>query len=101
MAHRLAPEAAADLDEIWYYVAQESGNIERADRQVDAITKRFYLLSTHPYLGRKRDDDLRPGLRSFVVDGYVIIYRVTTAGDVLILHVLHGRRDLPDIVGAS
>ena len=100
MAHILAPEAAADLDEAWYYIARESGSIERADRQVDAITERFYLLSTHPHLGRQRDDDLRPGLRSFVVDNYVIIYRVTAAGDVLILHVPHGRRDLQQIVGS-
>jgi plasmid stabilization system protein ParE len=27
MAHRLAPRAAADLDDIWYYVAKESGSI--------------------------------------------------------------------------
>ena len=31
MAHRLAPEAEADLHDIWYYVAQESGSIEIAD----------------------------------------------------------------------
>jgi hypothetical protein len=28
MAHRLAPQAAADLDDIWYYVAIESGSVE-------------------------------------------------------------------------
>jgi hypothetical protein len=27
MAHRLAPRAETDLDEIWYYVAKESGSI--------------------------------------------------------------------------
>jgi len=25
MAHRVAPQAAADLDDIWFYVAKESG----------------------------------------------------------------------------
>jgi plasmid stabilization system protein ParE len=30
MAHRVAPRAAADLDDIWYYVAKESGSIEVA-----------------------------------------------------------------------
>jgi plasmid stabilization system protein ParE len=28
MAHRLAPRAERDLDEIWLYVAKESGSIE-------------------------------------------------------------------------
>ncbi len=52
MAHNVAPEAAADLDDAWYYIVQESGSIERANRQVDALTGRFHLLSIHPYLGR-------------------------------------------------
>jgi toxin ParE1/3/4 len=57
MAHRLAPRAAADLDDIWYYVAKESGSIETANRLIDSITDRFLLLARHPYLGRSRDDD--------------------------------------------
>ena len=32
MAHRLAPQAGAELDEIWYYIAKESHSIEIADR---------------------------------------------------------------------
>ena len=48
MAHRLAPEVEGDLDAIWYYIANESGSIEIADRQVDRITEAFYRLATHP-----------------------------------------------------
>jgi hypothetical protein len=43
MAHRLAPEAEAELDDIWYYIATESGSIEIADRVIDSITDRFLL----------------------------------------------------------
>jgi toxin ParE1/3/4 len=93
MAHRLSPAAEAELDDIWFYIAKESQSIEIADRVVDSITDRFFLLATHPHLGRRRDDDLRPGLRSFSVGDYVIIYRVEN-DDVLILHVMHGRRDI-------
>lgn len=64
-----------------------------ADRLVDSITDRFYLLATHPNIGRTRDQDLRPGLRSFAVAEYVILYRVQDE-DVLILRVLHGSRDI-------
>jgi toxin ParE1/3/4 len=93
MAHRLALEAEAELDDIWYYVAKESGSIDIADRLVDSITERFYLLARHPHIGRRRDEDLRPGLRSFPVGEYVIIYRVEE-DEVLILHVYRGSRDI-------
>jgi hypothetical protein len=45
MAHRLAPEAEAEveLDEIWYYIARESCSVEIADRLIDSITDRFFL----------------------------------------------------------
>jgi toxin ParE1/3/4 len=93
MAHRVAPQAEAELDNIWYYVAKESGSVEIADRLIDSITERFYLLACHPHIGRRRDEDLRPGLRSFPVGEYVIIYRVEEK-DVLILHVFRGSRDI-------
>ena len=93
MAHRLAPQAETELREIWHYIAQESGSAEIADRLIDSITRRFYLLSTHPYAGRRRDSDLRPGVRSFPVGEYVILYRIENK-DVFILHVLRGSRHL-------
>jgi toxin ParE1/3/4 len=97
MSHRVAPQAEADLDHIWYYVAKESGSVEIADRLIDSITERFYLLSRYPHVGRHRDDDLRPGLRSFPVGEYVIIYRVED-NNVLILHVYRGSRDIEGLL---
>jgi toxin ParE1/3/4 len=66
MGHRRTPQADSDLDDIWYYVATSSGNVDTADRLVDSITYRFDLLATHPNIGRARED-LRSGLRSFPV----------------------------------
>lgn len=48
MPHRAAPEVEAELDDIWYYVAKESGSIEIADRLIDSITDRFFLLCPLP-----------------------------------------------------
>ncbi len=98
MAHRVALQAEAELDGIWYYTAKESGSIEIADRLVDSITQRFLLLSRHPRLGRRRDEELRPGLRSFSVGQYVILYRIE-GEDVLILHVIRGSRNLDALLG--
>jgi plasmid stabilization system protein ParE len=64
MAHRLSPEAETDLDEIWLYVAKEAG-VEIADRLIDSIAERFWLISLYPHIGRRRDHDLLPGLQSF------------------------------------
>ena len=97
MPHRVAPQAESDLDDIFDYVARESGGTEIADRLIDSITGRFLLLARHPHIGRSRDDELRPGLRSFAVGEYVIIYRVQNS-DVLILRVLQGRRDIAGLL---
>ena len=43
MAHRLAPEAEADVDELWYYVATNT-SVDTADRFVESLTTRFFLL---------------------------------------------------------
>ncbi len=47
MKHRLAPEAEADLLEIWLYVA-EGASLETADRFVESLTATFVLLTAHP-----------------------------------------------------
>ena len=46
MAHGVAPQAETDLDDIWLYVARESGSMDVATRLIDAITGRFLLLAT-------------------------------------------------------
>jgi len=76
MDFRVAPQAESDLDEIWYFLATQSNSVDVADRVIDSITARFALLATHPYVGRRRDEDLRPGVRTFTVGDYLIAYRV-------------------------
>ena len=97
MAHRVAPQAEVDLDNIWYYIATESGSIDLADRWMDSLTGRFLLLTRHPHIGRSRDE-LGAGMRSFPVGEYIIVYCVEDS-DVLILRVVHGRRDLEALFG--
>ena len=91
---RLSPEAESELDQIWLYLAEVTGSAEVASRVIARITGQFWYLALHPRLGRRRDSDLRPGLRSLAIDEYVIIYRMDAEGGVLVLHILHGRRDI-------
>jgi hypothetical protein len=39
MAHRVAPQVAADLDDIWYFVAIERGSVEIASRLSSSRSK--------------------------------------------------------------
>jgi plasmid stabilization system protein ParE len=55
MAHRLAPQAETDLLEIWHYVATNS-SVDVADRLVEGLTTRFFLLANYPLAGRQRDE---------------------------------------------
>ena len=78
-------------------MARESGSSDIATRLIEVITDRFWLLAQHPQIGRRRDADLRPGLRSFSVGEYVIVYRIE-GEDVLILHVMRGSRDIAGLL---
>ncbi len=71
----------------------------RADRLADEFAACFYRLSSFPRMGQERPD-LRPGLRSFPVDDYTVLYEIE-GEDVRIVHVLHGRRDLPGLLGSE
>ena len=95
---RLAPEAEAELDDIWLHIAREGGNIDLANSVIEDITERCWLLARYPYLGRSRGEDLRPGLRSLAVGDYIVMYRIELDDTALILHVVQGRRDLNSIV---
>jgi toxin ParE1/3/4 len=93
MAHRVAPQARHDLDEIWDYIFKETGAEAAADRAIDMIVESFSLLAEWPRIGRRRDE-LRRGLRSYPAGNYLIFYRISRR-DVVVLRVLHSRRDIP------
>ena len=93
---QFTPEAEADLDNIWLYIAKESQSIERAELILDRFSMVFSGLARNPYMGRKRDD-IRPGYRSFPMGGYIVFYRLIGTEEILVLRVVHGRRDLEQI----
>ncbi|HUE20719.1 MAG TPA: type II toxin-antitoxin system RelE/ParE family toxin [Bryobacteraceae bacterium] len=95
---RLSPEAEAELDGIWIYLARESGSIDIATRVVESINERIWLLARHPHVGRRRDD-LGPGVRSITAGDYVVLHRIAEDDVVSILHVVHGGRDIDALFG--
>jgi toxin ParE1/3/4 len=92
---RVSSAARSDLDEIWFYIAQD--NVEMADRFIRALVSRFPKLAETPQLGRPRKE-LSPHLRSFPFGHYVIFYRPMENG-IEIARILHGARDFPPLLG--
>jgi len=91
--YRVSPRARADLDDIWFYIAQD--NAAAADKLILAIVSRFPKLALMPELGRQRAE-LSPRLRSFPVGRYIIFYRPMDGG-IEVVRILHGARDYPPL----
>lgn len=84
------PEAENDLDEIWWYIAQD--NPDNADKLLDEIEQTSRELARFKNMGRNRDE-LHPGLQSFSVGKYLIFY-MPISGGIEIVRVLHGMMDI-------
>jgi toxin ParE1/3/4 len=89
MRYRVSADAERDLDEIFVFWAKRAG-VEIADRVIDKITGRFWLLGEYPDAG-KSAEDIAAGVKCFPAGKYLIYYRKTRRGTD-ILHVFHGAR---------
>ncbi len=90
MRYRISADAERDLDEIFLYWA-ERVNLEIADRVVDSITDRFWLLGQHPDAG-KAAGTIAAGVKCFPAGKYLIYYHKSRHGTD-ILHIFHGAQD--------
>ena len=59
------PDAFADLDEIWEYIAQD--NVDAADRVLADIHSTLTTLAASPHIGHRRPDLTTRPLRFHVV----------------------------------
>jgi toxin ParE1/3/4 len=90
MRYRLTELAELDLEEIFLYWA-ERASLEAAERILDGIVDRFWLLGEHPDAGRL-SEEIATGVRCFPAGNYLIYYRPTRHGTD-ILHIFHGARE--------
>jgi toxin ParE1/3/4 len=86
-------QAQNDINEILHFIAAD--NLNAAVAFADRLTELFELLAGNSKVGRERPD-LQEGIRSFPEGNYVIFYR-TWAGEVAIVRILHGARDLEEL----
>jgi toxin ParE1/3/4 len=67
-------------------------NPTAADRLLITFYEKLALLARHVLPGQPRDE-LRPGIRSFVVGKYAVYYEVVD-GRIRVVRVLHAARDV-------
>jgi toxin ParE1/3/4 len=88
---RFSPRAFADIADIHGYIAQHSPRAATAVAAQIRITSQ--LLARYPALGRETDI---PGVRVFPTARYpYLVYHKIQRGELIVIHVRHGRRDMP------
>ena len=93
---QLTPLAAEDLDEIWWFIGEDS--IVAADRVEMEIVATCRRLAKHPLMGTKRQDLTSLPVRFWIVTrfpNYLIVYRPETV-PLQVIAVLHAKRDLKE-----
>jgi toxin ParE1/3/4 len=92
----LHPQAFADLDEIWEYIAAD--NLDAADRVREEIYATIQSIVPFPYVGHSRPDLTSKPLRFQTVREYVIAY-APEEKPLAVIAVLHARRN-PRVIAA-
>lgn len=90
----ITDSARTDLHEIHSQIAKDKP--EAARRFVEKLRDNARRLAETPGMGRKRGEDLRPGLFSYPIGQYILFYCKQLDGIVLV-RVIHGSRDLPSL----
>ncbi len=89
----LSPAARADLEEIWDYTARTWGKAQ-AERYILEIREACESLARGTRQGRPIDD-IRPGYHKLAVRSHFLFYRLTDAGQIDIVRILHRKMDVP------
>jgi toxin ParE1/3/4 len=93
---RRLPAAVIDVDEIWFYIAQD--NPAAAQRTIERIADATARLEDFPASGSPRPD-IHPAARSIPAGPYIVYYRIEDK-TVDIVRVVHAARDTA-VVGES
>jgi toxin ParE1/3/4 len=85
--------AERDLEQILEYIDER--NPKASQKLAREIDRTCAVLADFPEIGRLREE-LAPGLRSFHVGKYLILYRPSDEG-IEVIRFVHGSRDLPSL----
>ena len=94
MALEWSAQAAADLNDIFEFIAKDSPVYPR--QFAEAIFTATETLTSFPDRGRRVPEADRDDIRELIYRRYRIIYR-TSDNDIHIVAVVHGARDLASL----
>ena len=92
---RLSREAAANIREIWEFIAED--NVSAAGRVRQELYDAIRDLVKMPGKGHTREDLTDKPVRFWPVRSYLIVYRPDTK-PMEIVAVIHGARDIPSLL---
>ena len=95
----LMPDALGDLEDIYNYIAEQSGFAKRAWRYLEKLHRKCQDLETTPERGQQRDD-LMKGLRIYPLDKKAVAAFIIDEenSSVRILNIFYGGRDYEAIL---
>jgi toxin ParE1/3/4 len=89
--------AAADLENIFEYIAKDS--LQYARLQVENLTEAVEKLKNYPRIGRRLPEFHRLPHREIIVGNYRVIYRYDIGRKaVYVATIAHGRRQLKNLM---
>jgi plasmid stabilization system protein ParE len=97
-SYRFTPDAVADLDSIWHFIAGD--NLEAADLVEKAILAACGSLSRSPLMGDIRAELTKLPVRFWTVPSYpnyVIVYRPDPR-PLQIVRLLHAKRNIKTVL---
>lgn len=98
----LTPDAVADLESIYRYIAESSGFPETALRYIQRLRESCEALSLTPQRGYKRDD-IRKNLRVLALDKRTVVaFEIEESQrKVMVLGIFHGGRDYETLMAGN
>jgi len=93
--YALGADADHDLDDIWEYIAEDSG--DAADRLMTKLFGAFEELARTPGMGHKRADLTQLPVLFWPVGNYLVIYRAEGT-PIEVVAIAHGKRDIPEFL---
>lgn len=96
-AAAFSPQARRELIAAARWIAKDNPAAARALR--DAVHRAASQIGDHPEIGRVRSDLADEPYRFFLLTGfpYIVVYNAARTPP-LIVRILHGARDLPDVL---
>ncbi len=94
--YRLTAPALRDLENIVTYLTSEA-SVQVSERVESRLFEAFNDLAQLRALGHRRLDVRRKDLLFYVVDPYLIAFRREPNQTVMIVRVLHGKRNIPTL----